>query len=166
MRRSIPALVLLALAPTSSRAQQQTPVGWHLVYAVDSTGVRTLGDKATLLAAVRSGQPVRVAWALTFKLPDSTTGRIEHFAQATFLTIHKGELFAQIAPIMGQRPSAREPVIAFRNKDDELWYAMLDTTGRLRGYFTGGFMNVPGQGASKSPGNEQTTRTATFWYVQ
>jgi hypothetical protein len=135
------------------------------VYAADSTGARTAGDKAELLAAVRAGQPVRIGWAVTYKLPDSTMSRIEHVAEATFLTIHKGEVFAQIAPIIGQRPSATEAVIGFRGKNGELWYAMLDTTGRLRGFFAGEYYSSS-QGVDKTSSREQVTRTATSWYVQ
>ena len=156
---------LLAASMVHAQVSQQQPVGWHLVYAADSTGARTAGDKAALLAAVRAGQPVRLGWAITYRLPDSTTSTIEHFAEARFLTIHKGEVFAQIAPIIGQRPSAREAVIAFRGKNGELWYAMLDTTGRLRGFFAGEFYSTS-QGADKTESHEQTSRTATFWYVQ
>ena len=162
--RFILAILLTAQTPYLLRAQQ-APVGWHVVYAVDSTGVRTLGDKSTLLAAVRAGQPVRVGWGVTFKLPDSTTSGIEHVADAAFLAIHRGEVFAQISPILGQQPSAKEPVITFRNRNDQLWYALIDTTGRLRGYFTGRLYSTR-EGADKGPSSEQTLRTATFWYVQ
>lgn len=143
---------LLAVSPPPSPAQQQNPVGWHLVYAADSTGARTFGEKASLLAAVRSGQPVRVGWGVTWKLADGTVGGVEHVGQAVFLTIHQGEVFAQLPPILGQTPNAREPVITLRTDGDHLWYALLDTTGRLRGYFTGG-------------SEQQTVRTATYWYV-
>ena len=81
--------------------------GWRLVYAVDSTGARLSGDKAVLLAAVRSGQPIRVGWGVAWKLPDGTAGGVEHVAEAAFLTIHQGEVFAQMPPMLGQTPKAR-----------------------------------------------------------
>ena len=149
-------LALFALLPMAShqvaRAQQASP-GWRLVYAVDSTGTRLSGDKAVLLAAVRSGQPTRVGWGVAWKLPDGTAGGVEHVAEAAFLTIHQGEVFAQMPPMLGQTPKAREPDITFRTEGDHLWYALLDTTGRLRGYFTGG-------------SEQRITRTATYWYTQ
>jgi hypothetical protein len=133
-------------------AQQSDGSGWRRVYAVDTAGRSTFGDKAQLLDAVRAGLPVRVGWGIAWRLPDGTAGGLEHVAEAAFLTIHHGEVFAQIAPILGQAPSAREPVVTFRTEGDRLWYALLDTTGRLHHYFTGG-------------AEAQTTRTATHWYV-
>ena len=67
-------------------------------------------------------------------------------------------------PILGQNPAAREPAITFQTDGDQLWYALLDTTGRLRGYFTGGLFTT-GDGVRKDSGEGRTTRTATFWYV-
>jgi hypothetical protein len=133
-------------------ARQTSPPGWQLVLAVDTTGRPTFGDKERLLAAVRAGLPVRVGWGIAWRLPDGTAGGLEHVAEAAFLTIHRGEVFAQIAPILGQAPAAREPAVTFRTEGDRLWYALLDTTGRLHHYFTGGT-------------EAQTTRTTTHWYV-
>jgi hypothetical protein len=153
--RTMP-LLLACLAGTALAgplaARQTSSPGWQLVLAVDTTGRPTFGDKERLLDAVRAGLPVRVGWGISWRLPDGTAGGLEHVAEAAFLTIHHGEVFAQIAPILGQAPSAREPVVTFRTEGDRLWYALLDTTGRLHHYFTGG-------------AEAQTTRTATHWYV-
>ena len=134
-------------------AQQGGSSGWRLIYAVDSTGARVSGDKAQVLAAVRGGQPIRVGWGVSWKLPDGTVGGVEHVAEAAFVTIHRGEVFAQMPAILGQTPAAQEASITFRTEGDHLWYALLDTTGRLRGYFTGGSA-------------QSTTPTATYWYTQ
>lgn len=146
--------VLTFLLATGRAEAQQQPdsSGWRLVYAVDSLGNRTQGDKPALLAAVRAGLPVRVGFGVAWKLPDGTSGGVEHVADAAFLTIHHGEVFAQVRPILGQTPAAREPDITLRAQGDRLWYALLDTTGRLQGYFTG-------------DSTSRTTRVATFWYV-
>jgi hypothetical protein len=151
--RHLLSLLFLPALAASVAAQQSPAGGWRLVYAVDSAGRPTQGEKAGLLAAIRAGQPVRVGWGLTWRLQDGTTGRLEHAAEASFLTIHQGEVFAQLAPILGQTPSAREPVVSFRTEGSQLWYGLLDTTGRLLSYFSGG-----------SP--PQTVRLATYWYVQ
>jgi hypothetical protein len=142
---------LLAGVPAAAIHAQEPPA-WRLIYAVDSTGRRTQGDKAQLLRAVRAGQAVRVGWGVSWRLPDGTAGGVEHVAPAVFLTIHHEEVFAQLAPIMGQTPSAREPAIALRTTGG-LWYALLDTTGRLVGAFAGDT-------------SAQTVRTATYWYVE
>jgi len=132
--------------------QPAPPPGWRLIYAVDSTGSPIFGEKAELVLAVRAGLPVRVGWGIAYRLSDGTRGGLEHVADAAFLTIHHGEVFAQLAPILGQAPAAREPVITFRTEGDRLWYALLDTTGRLHGHFTGST-------------ESHTIRTATHWYV-
>ena len=147
------AIILLLIAGSSLRAQPPATSSWQLAYSVDSLGNRTAGDKAALIAAVRSGQPVRVGWAITWRLPDGTAGGVEHAAEAAFLSIHHGEVFAQLRPILGQAPAAREAIITLRTDPERLWYALLDTTGRLQGYFTG------------SGGPPQVTRAATSWYV-
>lgn len=144
-------LALLGLAPRSLASQQQAAPGWRLVYAVDSMGIRTHGEKSQLIAAVRAGLPVRVGFGVVWKLPDGTVGGVEHVAEAAFLTIHHDEVFAQLSPILGQTPAPRDPVVTLRT-DDRVWYALLDTTGRLHGYFTGSL-------------ESRTSRTATYWYA-
>lgn len=150
--RLLAALTFLLGTGRVDAQQQPDSSGWRLVYAVDSLGNRTQGDKPALLAAVRAGLPVRVGFGIAWRLPDGTPGGVEHVADAAFLTIHHGEVFAQLRPILGQAPSARAPDIALRPPGDRLWYALLDTTGRLQGYFTG-------------DSTSRTTRAATFWYV-
>lgn len=145
--------VPLATAVSPALAQQQAPAGWRMVYAVDSAGKPTFGQKQDLLAAVRAGLPIRVGWGITWRLSDGTAGGVEHVAEATFLTIHQDEVFAQIAPILGQAPDARSPAITLGIGGDRLWYALLDTTGRLQGQFTGA-------------GEADSFRTGTTWYVQ
>jgi hypothetical protein len=150
--------VLIAAAPHRLHGQPlpSPSAGWHLVYGVDSMGVRTFGDKAELLSALRAGLPVRVGWGTTSKLKDGTTGGVEHVAEAAFVTIHQGEVFAQLPPLIPQNATAGEPSISFRIRGDfshdTHWYLMLDTTGRLLGFST-----------DRRP---QTIRTATYWYVE
>ena len=151
VRRVIFAVVIGA-CPARLTAQQPSPAGWQLVYAVDSVGQRSFGEKERLLTAVRSGQPVRVGFGVSWRLADGTPGGVEHVADAAFVSIYRDEVFAQLAPIMGQTPAAREPTISFRTQETGLWYALLDTTGRLQGYFAGG-------------AKPQITRVATYWYV-
>lgn len=151
--RFVAVLVASVSAASSALAQQPAAAGWRMVYAVDSTGKPTFGQKQDLLAAVRAGLPIRVGWGITWRLSDGTAGGVEHVADAAFLTIHRDEVFAQIAPILGQAPDARSPAITLGIGGDRLWYALLDTTGRLQGQFTG-------------DGEADSFRAATIWYVQ
>ena len=102
---------------------------------------------------MRSGQPIRVGWKVPWRLPDGTSGVLEHAASASFLTIHHSEVFAQLVPILGQAPAAREPRITLRTATPQLWYGLVSTTGELHGYFMGD--------------DSATTvrRVATEWYA-
>ncbi|MEP6763570.1 MAG: hypothetical protein ABJB66_04620 [Gemmatimonadaceae bacterium] len=146
--------VLCVVAPHRLLAQQASP-GWHLVYATDSTGARVSGDKATLLAAVRAGQPVRVGWSTVIKLGGDTTEMVESVAQAALLTIYRNEVFAQMPPIMDQKISDREAVVTLSGQGSEgpAWRnLLLDTTGHFR--------------ESRAIGRDHNRSTAVYWYVQ
>jgi hypothetical protein len=92
----------------------------------------TKGSKSALLQAIRNGQQVRVGFGLDFDgdgKPD-----LEHFADAMFISVYQGEVFAQLAPIQEQRPKAGVPEIRLATPRHP-WTGMLDTTGRLLGWF-------------------------------
>ena len=132
-----------------ARLAAQAP-RWRLLYAADSTGQVLEGTKAALREAVRAGQPIRVGWSVPYRLPDGRRGALEHLADASFLTIHQDEVFAQLAPIVRQRPSADSATVQL--DATATWVGMLDTTGRLRGVFTG-------------TGEAQDVRLRTRWYA-
>ncbi len=144
--------LVLALATSGGGVQAQDAAGshWRLVFAVDSTGAATHGDKEALLESVRAGLPVRVGWRVTWRLQDGRTGGVEHVADAGFLTIYQGEVFAQLAPIVRQRPSLDAPDITLI--PSETWVGVLDSTGRLRGTF-------------RESGETRVTRVAVRWSV-
>ena len=123
--------------------------GWQLVYAVDKNGETLAGDKAALKDAVRAGYPVRVGWGVSWTLPNGDKGGVEHVADAKFLSIYKGEVFAQVDAIVGQRPNPRQAHIAFRS--DSQWVGILDTTGNLHSMMIG-----------SEPGDRNMN---TYWYV-
>lgn len=150
------ACVLSGVLSVPSAAQDARSVdvaaGWRLLYATDSAGRSTHGAKAALVRAVRTGQPIRVGWKVPWRTADGTGGVLEHAASASFLTIHHDEVFAQLAPILGQAPSAREPRVQLRTTNPQLWYGLVGTTGELRGYFMGADSGT-------------TVRVATEWYA-
>ncbi|GAB5482980.1 MAG: hypothetical protein Pars92KO_27370 [Parasphingorhabdus sp.] len=121
-------LVMLALtqsqaAATEVKDEGQLQTAWHLVYSQDRDGNATGGTKEKLLTAIRSGKSVRVHWA---------GGRVEHFVDATFLTIFGGEVFAQIPIIRGQRPSKRgEPASIKLADDGQEWTSIVSTNGQF-----------------------------------
>lgn len=90
---------------------------WQLVYEHSAEGEAITGSKADLIAAVRRGAQIRVYWA---------GRRVEHVADSYFLTVLQDEVFAQIAPISGQRPSVDPAKIELR---DNKWNAVFATNG-------------------------------------
>jgi len=91
--------------------------GWQLVYAHDENGAPTEGSKDALIAAVKAGNPVRVYWA---------GRRVQHVTDGGFLTILQGEVFAQMAPITGQKPSIDPASIELQ---DNQWQTVFATNG-------------------------------------
>lgn len=92
---------------------------WVMIYENDADGEPRAGSKQALIAAVRSGTPIRVYWG---------SGRVEHTADAVFTTLFNDEVFAQLPRIRGQRPSRPNEPTAIELSDGE-WTAILSTQG-------------------------------------
>ena len=156
LRRFVLPCMVLAATAVSGTAQDSRAAAvtaeWRMLYATDSAGHPARGEKVALLHAVRSGQPIRVGWKVPWRLANGTVGMLEHAASAAFLTIHHGEVFAQLAPILGQAPAALEPRVILRTTPPQIWYGLVGTTGELRGYFLGA-------------DSATTVRVATEWYA-
>lgn len=150
--RSVPLLALVACLCGGGTTWAQSPStgAWRLAFAVDSGGRALYGSKAALEAAVRGGLPVRVGWGIPWRQPDGSVVGVEHVADAAFLTLHRGEVFAQLNPIVRQVPSADSARIGLVGA--ETWVGMLDTTGRLRGVF-------------RESGRTHVQHLRIWWYV-
>ena len=135
-------LTAFSLAPLSAEEASANLPSWRLVYAHDEEGAAVEGSKDELMQAVRNGKPVRVYFA----------GRtVEHAAEAFFLTIFEGEVFAQIEQINSQRPSRDPAKITFREPGQE-WHMIIGTNGYVSALMDG------------SEPNERTN--AARWFVQ
>ncbi|MTI31222.1 hypothetical protein [Xanthovirga aplysinae] len=107
-------------APTSNKS------GWQLVFRNDKNGEAKFGNKKDLIKAVRNGYPIRIGWGA--RLKSDTTKSVEHVIDADFLTVVNGtEVFAQIHPIIGQRPDLNKLTIKYRNSNK--WSTMVGTNG-------------------------------------
>lgn len=106
--------IFVLLASTSYSSEN-----WHLAYAHDEQGVTVSGSKDDLIKAVRNGKPVRVSWA---------GRRVEHVADAYFLTVFEGEVFTQVEAIRAQKPIADPPSIIFHDPEVQ-WSTILATNG-------------------------------------
>ena len=85
---------------------QKVEDGWSLVYANNENGNRVSGDLGKLISAIRNGEPIRLGW--TVEHPTDKSVKVEHFADAKFITIlSDSTVFAQIEPIIGKRPASR-----------------------------------------------------------
>ncbi len=106
----------------SCNYNQPTPISeWKLIYKNDKDGKAIFGTKEDLFKAIRKGKEVRIGWG---------GGRVEHFADAKFLTITNGkEVFAQIDPIIGQRPELDGDTLRVNFRESSQWTIIVGTNG-------------------------------------
>lgn len=117
-------LFLVLLFFSSCQEQTDKKGGWQKVYQNDENGKATFGDKSELIDAVRLGYPIRLGWG---------SNRVEHVADADFLTIFEGEeVFAQIKTIIGQAPKIDGDSLKIRFRAQNNWTKIAGTNG----YFT------------------------------
>lgn len=124
--------------------------GWQKIFQNEASGQTTFGDKSKLIDAVRLGYPVRVGWG---------SNRIEHVANADFLTIFEGkEVFAQINTIIGQAPQIDSDSLKIRFRTQNHWTNISGINGYSTGLMTDYFQDsLVGGGTDRY--------TATTWYV-
>jgi len=111
-------LVLIGLIsiPTLAGTELSSSSEWRMVFEQDKNGKKVSGDKLELVEAIRQGQDVRVYWRGRF---------VEHLANANFLTVIEGEVFAQITTIKGQKPTQKPPSVELRENE---WTGIISTT--------------------------------------
>ena len=112
-------LLLVLILAATLWGQVSPPNQWNLVYAHDEHGNAVNGSKADLIAAINAGYPVRIYWA---------GRRVQHTADAQFLTIFQGEVYAQIHPIWAQRPATDPDRIEFAEPRSD-WRTIHSTNG-------------------------------------
>lgn len=101
---------------------------WQLVYRHDADGQVMAGSMAELLAAIRRGAPIRVAWGTKVE-PDGGTQSVEHAADPVFVSIVDGEhVVVQLPEHVAQRAYAEIGGAVF---DDAavMWRALMTTQG-------------------------------------
>ncbi len=140
----------LSILLCACHAQEPSHAGWQKVYQNDSEGQTTFGEKSKLIDAVRLGYPVRIGWG---------SNRIEHVANADFLTIFQGEeVFGQIETIVGQAPAIEGDTLKVRFRTNNRWTKMAGTNG-----YTTAFMTDAEQDTLVGGGVDRAG--ATTWYV-
>lgn len=116
--------------------------GWTLAYSHTEDGTPIEGSKQQLIDAVRNGKPIRVY---------VKGRRVEHAAEAYFLTIFEGDVFAQVGEIQSQQPVTDPTRILFREAGT-YWRATYGSNGTV---------------TALMDGTEQRKRTAALsWFSQ
>ncbi len=130
-------ITLLFIVTTLALSAQTTSNAYDIIYSADKDGNAVNGKIENLIEHVKSGNPIRVGW--TLKFPHPVTGKpteMLHWADAGFITILDGHVFAQIKPIYEQGPGFETPpsVYLTQNKPNG-WVAIIGTTGMVRQKF-------------------------------
>ncbi|WP_395376807.1 hypothetical protein [Marinicella sp. W31] len=132
MKKEFISIILLitlisGCATTGSQPQNK----WQLIYHHDNAGSAIRGDKQRLVNLIKQGHPVRIHWALA--------ADFSHIADAGFLTVMNGEVFAQLDGIIRQIPERSESRqtrkrIALDAEEQSRWHAIVSTTGEIRAF--------------------------------
>lgn len=128
--------ILLALAMLFSSIlharpalQCDSPLFHH-----NADGKALAGSKQRVMEAASRGQRLRVGWAHDWTDTQGEHGLV-HWADASFITLFEGEVFAQVPAIHRQKPLQGEARIALPAPYLQ-WHGLLSTNGRLTGHFS------------------------------
>jgi hypothetical protein len=105
-------------------------------FETDFSGRVISGSKARLIAAIESGEKVRVGWRLDFNKDGKAD--LTHWADANFLTIFEGEVFAQVDAIQRQEPMQGKADVRLYPGQYMEWRGSIGTNGTLRGVMSNG----------------------------
>jgi len=107
---------------------------YKVAYETDAKGNALTGELSNLVEYVNNGNPIRVGWTLEFMNPETgEKDSFSHWADAGFITILNGHIFAQIQSIYQQGPSIQEPPSVFLTSGEPNgWVAIIGTTGTMR----------------------------------
>ena len=130
---------------------------WRLLYVNGPDGEGITGDKSQLLAAVRRGSPLRVAWGESTGARETPAWSVEEFSDVGFTNIIGGtELVVQLQPALIQtdyleasKAQLRSPVID--------WQAIMATDGRFDAVMT--------DRATGATVRELHQRTTAHWFA-
>lgn len=108
--------------------------GYDIIYEANREGQKIAGSLEELNAYVKAGAPLRVGWVLTFLHPlTKEPTEMEHWTDASFITLLDGHVFSQVRSIYEQGPSfSTPPGVFLANGKPNGWVAILGTTGVMR----------------------------------
>ena len=105
----------------------QTP-RWRMIYQNDKTGRRLAGQKEDLYAALRRGQPIRIAWGVAVERGDAKLS-VEHAVEPVFVTISSQKEVTAQTPEHVEHVSYADPSQNGFKRPSVLWRGMLSTSG-------------------------------------
>ena len=135
--RAVYVLCFLAVACQPSTVPGAPERGYELLYEHDDQGAAVVGTKEALVSAVQAGAEVRVYWG------DTSFG---HLADAGFLTVFEGDVFAQMSAIESQAPTEEPKQVLFREPGVR-WRAVIGTNGFFTAFMDGSEPNVRARAA-------------------
>lgn len=113
---------------TGSRVSESGSPTWRLVYRHDADGGHLSGSKADLLAAIRAGAPVRIAWGVSVER-DGRSLSVEHSADPVFLSIvNQSEVVVQLPEHIAQRSYVDDVSPGF-DSPAVMWRGLMSTNG-------------------------------------
>ena len=104
----------------------------NVIYRTNAKGESVLGSIKSLINYIQEGYPIRVGWKLD--LDQDGRADLEHWADAKFISILGGQVFAQIESIYAQSPRADLPQIQI-GRENMKWVAVIGTNGKLLSRF-------------------------------
>jgi hypothetical protein len=99
---------------------------------VEQDGRVSAGSREMLRAAVEAAVPLRVGWSLA--TGDDGKPALSHWADASFVTVFEGEVFAQVAEIRRQTPRRGERHVEL-SATPQRWTGSVGSDGVLEGAF-------------------------------
>ncbi len=134
---------------------QTAKADWQLLYQNDPQGATLAGDKQSLMAAIRTGLPIRLVWKA------SRAGQperfVEHAIEPEFITNASDlEVFAQTPEHIAQT-SYWDTEFQDFGTAAVVWRGLLSTSGRFMAVW---YNRATGQIISKAP-----QRTTISWYA-
>ena len=117
----IKTIALILLVSSCSMQKKSLHQGWKSILSIDNNGLVLSGEKQNLIDAIHMGCPIRVGWFRKLR-NDETLG---HVTDSAFLSVYKGEVFAQVKPIMRQSPSSAKAAIQLDFENNQQWTAII-----------------------------------------
>ncbi len=113
---------------------------YKVIYEADREGNAISGSLEELIKHANNGNPIRVGWGLKMQTPDKEVIEMWHWTDANFITILKGNLFAQVDGIFQQGPAFSSEneapsVYLVSDVDANSWVGIIGTTGKMRQKF-------------------------------